>query len=102
MQRILYRDSPYSILWYNVLIQAFRTDKWTGYSSVPTGGDGAAFRNMLRTTYIDLKPVAAATTTTEGGGNSALIAGIIAAVVVVLAIIAFVLLRRRPKSVETE
>lgn len=102
MQQILYRDSPYSILWYNVLIQAFRTDKWTGYSSVPTGGDGAAFRNMLRTTYIDLKPVATATTTTEGGGDSALIAGIIAAVVVVLAIVAFALLRRRPKRVETE
>ena len=102
MQRILYRDSPYSILWYNVLIQAFRTDKWTGYSSVPTGGDGAAFRNMLRTTYIDLKPVAAATSTTTARSNTTLIAAIVAAVVVVLAIVAFVLLRRRPKSVETE
>jgi len=102
MQKILYRDSPYSILWYNVLVQAYRTDKWTGYSSVPTGGDGAAFRNMLRTTYVDLKPVAAATTTTEGGGNTALIAGIVAAAVVVIAIVALVLLRRRPKSVETE
>ena len=60
MQQILYRDSPYSILWYNVNVQAFRTDRWTGYSSVPTGGDGAAFRNMLRTTYVDLKPETAA------------------------------------------
>lgn len=102
MQQILYKDSPYSILWYNVLIQAFRTDKWTGYSHVPRGNDGAAFRNMLRTTYVDLKPVAAASTTTEGGGNTALIAGIVAAVVVVIAILALVLLRRRPKSVETE
>jgi len=100
MQQILYEDSPYSILWYNVLVQAYRTDKWTGYSHVPKGEDGAAFRNMLRTTYVDLKPVAAATTTTSSGGNTALIAGIVAAVVVVIAIIAFVLLRRRPKSVE--
>jgi peptide/nickel transport system substrate-binding protein len=103
MQQILYRDSPYSILWYNVLIQAFRTDKWTGYSRVPRGNDGAAFRNMLRTTYVDLKPVATAATTTEGGGSSSgLRAGIVAAVMVVIALVAFLLLRRRPKSVETE
>jgi peptide/nickel transport system substrate-binding protein len=100
MQQILYEESPYSILWYNVLVQAYRSDRWTGYSHVPKGEDGAAFRNMLRTTYVDLKPVAAATTTTSSGGNTALIAGIVAAVVVVIAIIAFVLLRRRPKSVE--
>ena len=46
MQQILYRDSPYSILWYNVLVQAYRTDKWTGYSHVPKGNEGAVFRNM--------------------------------------------------------
>ncbi len=51
MQEILYADSPYSMLWYNTLVQAFRTDTWTGYSHVPKGPDGAAFRNMLRDTY---------------------------------------------------
>jgi len=102
MQQILYRDSPYSILWYNVLIQAFRTDKWTGYSHVPRGEGGAAFRNMLRTTYVDLKPVAATTSTTTESSNTGVIVAIVAAVVVAIAIVAFVLLRRRPKSVETE
>lgn len=101
MQQILYRDSPYSILWYNVLIQSFRTDKWTGYSHVPRGNDGAAFRNMLRTTYIDLKPVATATTT-SGGGNTGTIVAIVLAVIVVIAIVVFVVMRRRPKRVETE
>ena len=101
MQQILYRDSPYSILWYNVLVQAYRTDKWTGYSHVPVGADGAPFRNMLKTTYIDLKPVAAATTT-SGGSNSGTIVAIVLAVVVVIGIIIFVIVRRRPKSVETE
>lgn len=38
MQEILYNDAPYSVLWYNTLIQAFRTDTWTGYSSVPRAG----------------------------------------------------------------
>ena len=101
MQQILYRDSPYSILWYNVLIQAFRTDKWTGYSHVPRGNDGAAFRNMLRTTYIDLKPVGTATPT-SGGGNTGTIVAIVLAVIVVIAIVVFVVMRRRPKRVETE
>ena len=101
MQQILYRDSPYSILWYNVLVQAYRTDKWTGYSHVPVGADGAPFRNMLKTTYIDLRPVAAATTT-SGGSNTGTIVAIVLAVVVVIGIIVLVVMRRRPKSVETE
>jgi len=84
-----------------VLIQAFRTDKWTGYSHVPRGNDGAAFRNMLRTTYIDLKPVATATTTSAGSSTGAIVAIVLAAPVVI-AIVVFVVMRRRPKRVETE
>jgi peptide/nickel transport system substrate-binding protein len=101
MQQILYRDSPYSILWYNVLVEAFRTDKWTGYSHVPKGNDGAVFRNMLRTSYVDLKPVATAPTTTSGS-NTGAIAATVLAVIVVMAVVGFVMVRRRPKSVETE
>ena len=45
MQQILYRDAPYVILWYNVNVQAYRTDTWTGYVSVPPGSaPGAALR----------------------------------------------------------
>jgi peptide/nickel transport system substrate-binding protein len=99
MQQILYNDSPYSVLWYNTLVQAYRTDTWTGYSSVPKGGDGAAFRNMLRDTYVNLKPVAAATDTAKSGGNTGVIVAVVVAVVVI-AVVAVVLVRRRPKSVE--
>ena len=100
MQEILYRESPYVILWYNTNVQAFNTAKWTGYSSVPSGGDGAAFRNMLRTTYIDLKPVTAAATTEESGGSTGVIVAVVIAVVVIVVIVVVVLLRRRPRSVE--
>jgi len=101
MQQILYRDSPYSILWYQVLIQAYRTDRWTGYSHVPQGTQGAAFRNLLRTTYVDLKPVSTATTTSAGSSTGVVVAIVLVALVVI-AIVVFVVLRRRPKSVETE
>jgi peptide/nickel transport system substrate-binding protein len=101
MQQILYADSPYSVLWYNTLVQAFRTDTWTGYSHVPKGQDGAAFRNMLRDTYVNLKPVVATENTAESGGsNTGLIVGIVVALVVIVAIVAVVLMRRKPRSVE--
>jgi peptide/nickel transport system substrate-binding protein len=101
MQQILYADAPYSILWYNTLVQAFRTDSWTGYSHVPKAEDGAAFRNMLRDTYVNLRPVAATENTAESGGdNTGVVVAVIVTIVVVVAIVAFVLARRRPKRVE--
>ncbi len=56
MQKILYRDDPYVVLWYNVNLQAYRTDKWTGYALAPSG-DGAPFWNQLRATYVALRPL---------------------------------------------
>ena len=56
---------------------------------------------MLRTTYVDLKPVTA-TTPTASKSNTGTIVAIVIGAVVVIAIVAFVVLRRRPKSVETE
>jgi len=99
MQKILYRDNPYIILWYNVNLQAFRTDKWTGYHQVPAA-DGAPFWNYMRSTYIDLKP-AAATQETAASGSSPWI-WVIAAVVIAAAVIAFILVRRRPRAVEDD
>jgi peptide/nickel transport system substrate-binding protein len=102
MQQILYHDAPYVILWYNVNVQAYRTDTWAGYVSVPPGSaPGAALRNMLRTTYIDLKPKAAAAAS-SGGSSSGTIVAIIVAAVVVIGVVAFVVLRRRSRTVETE
>ena len=100
MQQILYKDSPYAILWYNTNIQAFRTDRWTGYSSVPPGGHGAALRNMLRTTYIDLKPVTASTT--KSGSSGAVVIIVVVAVAVIAVVVIALLRRRRPQTVEIE
>jgi peptide/nickel transport system substrate-binding protein len=100
MQQILYRDSPYAILWYNVNIQAFRTDTWTGYSSVPPGGNGAAFRNMLRTTYIDLKPKTGSTAQSSGV-KTGVIVGVVAAVLIA-AVLVMLVRRRKPQRVESD
>jgi peptide/nickel transport system substrate-binding protein len=97
MQQILYQDNPYIILWYNVNLQAFRTDTWSGYTQIPAAG-GAPFWNYLRTTYIDLKPEKAAVA--EKGGAPAWVY-VVVAVVVVVAIVGFVWFRRRPRAVES-
>jgi hypothetical protein len=68
---------------------------------VPKTEDGAAFRNMLRDTYVNLKPVVANEGAAEGGdGDTGVIVAVVVAVVVVIAIVAIVLVRRRPRSVE--
>jgi peptide/nickel transport system substrate-binding protein len=101
MQQILYKDAVYDVLWYNVLIQAYRSDKWTGYVTVPPGGKGAPFRNMLRTTYIDLKPRASAAAK-SGGSSTGVIFGVVVAAVVVVGVALVLVRRRRPQQVEAE
>ena len=99
MQGILYRDSPYVILWYNINLQAWRTDTWTGYDLVPTGGGGAPFFQLMRGTYQDLEPVAAATS--EGSGTSSSLWIFVGAVAIAIAAIVIWLVKR-PKKIETE
>ncbi len=98
MQDILYRDSPYIIMWYNINLEAYNTAEWTGYALVPPG-DGAPFFNLTRTTYQDLQPKVAETTTTSGAGGSNwiwIVLGI--AAVTVIAIIVWLV--KRPRRVE--
>ena len=99
MQGILYRDSPYVILWYNINLQAWRTDAWTGYDLVPTGGEGAPFFNLTRGTYQELDAVAA-TTAEESGTSSSLWIFIGAVAIAIAAIVVWLL--KRPKKAETE
>jgi len=100
MQAILYRDTPYVILWYNVNLQAFRSDRWTGYGTVPVK-DGAPFFNLTRVTYLDLKPRtagAAGAAAAPGGGSSW--AYILVAAAGVAVVVAVVIGHRRPRAVE--
>jgi len=96
MQKILYRDDPYVVLWYNVNLQAFRTDRWTGYISAPSG-DGAPFFNQLRTTYIDLRPLRGAPA--QPPASKAWVWALVF-LLVAAAAAGFALLRRRQTTVE--
>jgi peptide/nickel transport system substrate-binding protein len=96
MQKVLYRDDPSIVLWYNVNLQAFRTDRWAGYVMAPAG-DGAPFFNQLRSTYISLRPMRAAQPATEA--SKAWVWGIVVGAVAVAAV-GFAVLRRRPRATE--
>lgn len=96
MQKILYRDDPYVVLWYNVNLQAFRTDHWTGYTPAPSS-DGAPFWNQLRTTYIDLRPLRGAPV--QPPASKAWVWAVVF-LLVAAAVAGFALLRRRPKMVD--
>jgi peptide/nickel transport system substrate-binding protein len=98
MQKILYRDDPYVVLWYNVNLQAYRTDKWTGYALAPSG-DGAPFWNQLRATYIALRPLRPAALPAADTSREWVWALVVA--VVAAGALAFALLRRR-KALEDE
>ena len=100
MQAILYRDTPCAILWYNVNLQAFRTDKWTGYDAVPVK-DGAPFFNLTRATYLGLKPRAAGVAAAPSGGSPWVYVLVAAAVIAAVVVVGFVWFRRRPRAVES-
>lgn len=55
MQQILYDESPYLIYIYDNYVQAIRSDKWTGYTTIPNE-NGGLFYNLTFINYMDIKP----------------------------------------------
>jgi peptide/nickel transport system substrate-binding protein len=96
MQKVLYVDDPYIVLWYNVNLQAFRTDRWAGYVQAP-GADGAPFFNQVRSTYIDLRRVGVAPP--EPRTSRAWVWGLVGGATAA-AVVGFALARRRPGGTE--
>ena len=52
MQKIIYEDAPYVILFYDNSLQAVRTDKWTGWKQIPE--NGPYFFNLTNYNYLNL------------------------------------------------
>ncbi|HNZ82428.1 MAG TPA: ABC transporter substrate-binding protein [Sedimentibacter sp.] len=105
MQKILYDDAPYIILFYDNNLQAVRTDKFEGWKRVPE--DGSYFYNLTYTNYVNVKPKAQTEGTVpegtqnqgeSGSSNTALIVG----AVVLLVAGAAVLMMRKKKNTEED
>ena len=95
MEQILYEEEPYVILWYSPLLEAWRTDTFTGYKQQPEeNGDPLEGYGGISDVWLSLRPVS------EGSGAAAQTRGIPAGVwialgVAVVAVVAFLVLRRR-------
>jgi peptide/nickel transport system substrate-binding protein len=98
MQQILYEDVVYVVLWYSQELQAWRSDRWTGFkpSPEPSGYYLYGYNNY---NYLNLRPVGAGGGA-QGGGETAdggVSAGVwLALIALVIGIaVAVVLIRRR-------
>ncbi len=53
MQRMYYDECAYLVMWYQSKLQAYRTDTWKGWVSIP----GGMVFNFTRSNYLGVTPV---------------------------------------------
>ena len=99
MQRIAYEDNPYVIFYYDNQTEAWRTDKFEGWTKTPTAADpGQVAFTFTTKTYLNLQPLSSGDETGSGGGTSPLVYVLLG--VVAVAIIAGVVFFLRRGSAE--
>jgi peptide/nickel transport system substrate-binding protein len=94
MQRILYEEAPYIILFYDNSLQAVNTSRWTGWTRIPA--EGGYFFNLTNYNYLNVQPAAGAAdeapSATGGSGYTGLLIG---GLVVVAAVLYFVFWKKK-------
>jgi len=85
MQEIVYRENPYVVLYYDNQLEAYRTDRFTGWTASPADAqEGQIAFNGYGATYENLSPLPGATDAKEpstGRSLVPLIVGLLAAAV---------------------
>jgi peptide/nickel transport system substrate-binding protein len=95
MQEIAYEESPYVIFFYDNWLEAYRTDRLTGWTRQPEG-TGAVFYSIgPQYTAMNLKPLSAEQAAEEAGGGGSAVVWILVAVVIIVAVGAGVAFARR-------
>jgi peptide/nickel transport system substrate-binding protein len=99
MITLFYTESTYVVLYHDADTQAYRTDRFTGWTQQPKGTGPVVFSNTSPT-YFNLKPI-------EGGGgddssSTGLLIGIIGGVLVLLVIGGVLIARSRATADERE
>ena len=100
MQQMLYEESPYIVLTYPKLLEAWNTEKWEGWQRIPQPNGAVAFISDNVSNYYKVAPKAAETAETTGGGSNTTLIIIVVAVVVVIVAVVLLLLRRKPRAEE--
>jgi peptide/nickel transport system substrate-binding protein len=94
MQAVMYEDCPGITTVFPLKLEAYRTDKWDGWSRCNNGNGGAFLGASMPQPYARLTPKVAEETQSSSSATTVTIIVVVAAVVVVL-ILVFVVLRRR-------
>jgi peptide/nickel transport system substrate-binding protein len=94
MQRLAYEESPYVVFFYDNALEAYRTDRFTGWTRQPAD-TGSVLFSYGPYTYMNLRPVGAEGSSqgSSDGGSPAIWIIVAIAVAVVLAV-AIALMRR--------
>jgi peptide/nickel transport system substrate-binding protein len=106
MQQIVYEQIPEIVLEYGNDLQAYRSDRWTGFVYQPRpdsqGRGGSILYQYSPTTpafsYITIKPVSAEAGTVTGAGIPTWVWGLVAGVIVVIVAGVGLARRRRPEE----
>jgi len=98
MQELIYDQTPWVVLTYPEHLEAYRSDKWTGWTRVMDGNGPVIYSAGNIDTYLNLEPREVGA---GGGGSSLTTALVVGAVVGVVAIAVFLVWsRRRQHAVE--
>jgi peptide/nickel transport system substrate-binding protein len=101
-EKIAYDDAPYAITYYYDDLEAYRTDRFTGWVPQPSP-NGALLFQYGTWSYQNIRPVTAAAGSSSSGSNDS--ATIIVLVVIIVLAIAgggFLAIRRRTTADERE
>ena len=96
MQRIAYEENPYIIFYYDNQTEAWRTDKFEGWTKTPTEADpGQVVYTVSNETYMNLQPLSAGGGGGDGGGGTSPLLYVLLGVVAVAAIAGGIAFARR-------
>jgi len=98
MQQFLYEQQPEVILIYEDQLQAYRSDRFTGYVSQPTDG-GSLIQQFGYVSYVNVRPVSA-TQASAAAGSTKVPTWVWIPIAVVAIAVVTVLVRRRGSASE--
>ncbi len=102
MQQMIYDDAPYAVTYYYDNLEAYRSDRFTGFQPQPDPNGSLLFQYGTWS-YRNIEPVSASTGSSDSSGSSTgLLVGVGLGAVAVLGIIVFAVARSRRPSDDRE
>jgi peptide/nickel transport system substrate-binding protein len=99
MQQMLYDDAPYAITAFYDDLEAYRSDRWTGFTAQPavdsSGKGGALFFQYGTYSYLSARPASAKAAESGNQGPGVAVFGGVVGGVVLLGLIGFGITRMR-------